>query len=109
MLDEVPIRSAMALSVSAKPCENATGSLAAKKPPRPLTDACNRSSILPGSVLVLGQLTVAPLLIALKAVVGLTEPCTPKPTPKVTICCQNAGLAAEVGTVFSIFLEADQP
>ncbi|MNE89300.1 hypothetical protein D3C80_1866990 [compost metagenome] len=97
-----PVRSLIDARVSPKALANCCGSWALKKPPRPFTAACSRSSSFAGSLLVgLGQVTDAPFLTAANAVCGSTVPLMPSPTPKVTMCCQNAGSAGSVGTRLS--------
>ena len=93
-----PVRATIVVKALVKALANIVGSAALKKAPRLLTAACQRSSILAGMLAVpegSGHVSTPDGKC-------VRLPLTPNPTVKVTICCQNAGSAALVGTLLSI-------
>ena len=80
-----PVRETIVVNALDNALENAVGSAALKKFPLLLTAACQRSSIFAASLVVGSGQDPAPEGNAVNV------PVTPKPTVKLTICCQKAG------------------
>ncbi len=90
------MRAIILVSAPDKALAKVAGSAALKKSPRLLTAACQRSFIFAASLEVGSGHASAPD--------GNAEsvPSTPKPTVKLTICCQKAGSDVLVGTMLGI-------
>src|SRR5690349_7712200 len=98
--DAEPRRAATVASASTIALANSVGFLAATKLPRPLTEACHRSSMRSASSASVGSpQRLEPLAMETRSVDGLRLPCRPIDTPMVTMCCQNAGSLLETGTL----------
>src|SRR5690606_34988851 len=106
-VDELSTRATIVSSMRLSRSVNSAEFWALKKPPRPFTAACRSSSERAVTLVPLlltsgsGQSMALPLVRAAKASSGGTFVGTPRPTPKVTMCCQNAGSSAEVGTLLT--------
>ncbi len=90
----------MVLRADTRPSANSVGFLAAMKLPRPLTEACHRSSILAASALSGSGQALLPLVSAARSLGvlggGVSVPWGPRDRVKVLMFCQNDGLVLVV-------------